>query len=118
MVCSHHPVHPPPHALTCPCALPSSLPTHPIVPQQHAVDLTFTESIGNITQCSIIPATAPAVMCTPTSLVGKDSYSSNSILMEELFIIPVGQRRGNDTQGCKDEMRVKKVSQLLPGSCL
>lgn len=37
---------------------------------------TLTLSIGYITQCSIIPANAPAVMCTSTEDVGKLSYTS------------------------------------------
>ena len=34
-------------------------------------DDTLTLSNGYMTQCSMIPATAPAVMCTATELVGR-----------------------------------------------
>jgi len=39
-------------------------------------DDTLTLSNGYMTQCSIIPARAPAVMCTATEVVGRLSYSS------------------------------------------
>ena len=40
-------------------------------------NLTFTQSTGYITVCSIIPAPAPASMCDARLLVGRDSYSAS-----------------------------------------
>ncbi len=44
------------------------------------IEITLTESIGYITQCSKIPAIEPAIMCVVEFEVGKDSYSSNSAI--------------------------------------
>lgn len=41
----------------------------------------MTLSSGYITQCSIIPANAPAVMCTDMELVGRLSYTSAFIFL-------------------------------------
>lgn len=43
--------------------------------------LTFTQSTGYMTQCSIMPAIPPAIKCTDIRSVGKFSYSSSSIVI-------------------------------------
>lgn len=73
---------------------------------------TLTESSGYMTQCSRIPAMAPAVIVTATLLVGSFSYSSGFMVELVVACPPAGAHRCSSSR-CRIGGRTHLLCALL-----